>query len=1202
MQQTGWQFWIDRGGTFTDVVARDPDGALHVRKLLSENPEQYPDAPIQAIRELLGVASGDAIPSGQIASVKMGTTLATNALLERKGARVGLLVTKGFRDLLAIGYQDRPDLFALKIEKPESLATAIEEIDERVLADGSVRHALDEAEVRAALQRFVDAGIESLAVLFLHSYKRPKHEQAVGRIVAEFPFIHVSLSHHVANEIKAVPRGDTTMVDAYLTPIIRDYVARVRNALGSDVPLRFMQSSGGLVDADHFSGKDAILSGPAGGAVAVRESALHMIPAIGFDMGGTSTDVCRVDSDGVEKVYETRIAGVRLKAPMIDIHTVAAGGGSILTFEQGRFMVGPESAGANPGPACYRRGGPATVTDANLVLGRIRPEYFPATFGPNADEPLDADAARAAIAVLAQAATTATGTAFTPEKAAAGFIRIANENMAKPIKEISVGRGFDIREHTLVCFGGAGAQHACAMADVLGISRVLIHPYAGVLSAYGIGLANFESEAVRTFLSTLTPELHVELETEFVQMERTGRQRMLAEGVLPTQMAFERILDLRYRGSDSFLTLSYRPGFTETVEDFHRRHLERLGYTQPEAELELVNIRMRSIGRTGIVCSPVEGTNHESGLPWSSTPGTSVYSWSSLSGHDVVLGPALILAETSTIVVDADWQAEVLSDRSLCLERAESGNPSQCIGKNCDPVTLEVFNNLFMSVADQMGKRLQQSAHSVNIKERLDFSCAVFTPDGELVANAPHMPVHLGAMGESVKAVLRDTGDSMRRGDVFVTNDPYNGGSHLPDLTVVSPVIDADGKRIFIVANRGHHADIGGISPGSMPPFSKSLNEEGIVLSSMKIVSGGVFDEKAVVEALSTGRYPARNVQERLSDLHAQIAANRHGEAQLLELCDRQSLQTVQAYMNHIRENAAASMREVLSALPDGEYRFEDRLDCGALIACAISIDGDSAIVDFAGTDPQLESNLNAPRAVTIAAVLYVFRTLIGKPIPLNSGCLEPIEIRIPEGSLLDPKYPAAVVGGNVETSMRIVDVLYGALGVVAAGQGTMNNFNFGNADFGYYETICGGSGAGPGFDGTDAVHQHMTNTRITDPEVMEHRYPVVVREFSIRRGSGGAGKWHGGDGATRCIEFLEPMDVTLLTERRTTQPFGLEGGEPGAAGENVLTRNGATERLGGHAAFQVAAGDMVTIHTPGGGGYGNADAPPRHKTQLMRE
>jgi len=1266
MQRPGWQFWIDRGGTFTDVVARGPDGEVHVRKLLSENSERYDDAPLAAIRGLLGVAPGDAIPSEQIASVKMGTTLATNALLERKGARVGLLVTKGFRDLLSIGYQDRPDLFALKIEKPESLASAIEEIEERVLADGTVRKGLDEEEVRETLQRFADAGIESVAVLFLHSYKRPDHERIVGRIARDFSFAHVSLSHEVANEIKAVPRGDTTMVDAYLTPIIRNYVARVRKALGPDVPLRFMQSSGGLVDADHFSGKDAILSGPAGGAVAVRETAAHLLPTIGFDMGGTSTDVCLA---GGKKIYETRIAGVRLKAPMIDIHTVAAGGGSILKFEQGRFMVGPESAGANPGPACYRRGGPATVTDANLVLGRIQPRYFPKTFGADGDQPLDADAARKVIAELAAIASKETGRSFTAEETAAGFVRIANENMAKPIKEISVGRGLDIREFTLVCFGGAGAQHACAMADTLGMTNVFIHPMAGVLSAYGMGLANVEYEIVQSCLIAYTPEAHADVEAQFVEMESAARDRLLQESVPEDRAKYERHLDLRYVGTDTFLTMLYKPSFNEVGGNFHRHHMEHFGYQQLETDIELVSIRLCAVGSgeneydqvieevAGWLGEAAEGFSqyarwvgltpeklrerlpnaddrrcvekmHEvyqdaqrerdrmldpkqplsdwmnaanplraidavsvcCGNGSSSAVDAPVYEWSNMAERVVVSGPAVILADTSTIIVDPGWEAAVERDVPILLKRVQIDKEPITLGAKCDPITLEVFNNLFMSIADQMGERLEQSAHSVNIKERLDFSCAVFTPEGDLVANAPHMPVHLGAMGESVKAVLREAGEAMRRGDVFVTNDPYHGGSHLPDLTVVSPVFDASGERLFLVANRGHHSDIGGISPGSMSPFSKTLDEEGVVLSCEKIVSGGEFGEEAIVGLLAAGAYPARNIPERLSDLRAQIAANWHGEGQLLTLCEKYTSATVQAYMGHIRDNAASSMREVLGELADGSYAFEDRLDSGARIACAITVEGDRAVVDFAGTDGQLESNLNAPRAVTIAAVLYVFRTLIGKSIPLNSGCLEPIEIRIPAGSLLDPKYPAAVVGGNVETSMRIVDVLYGALGTLCAGQGTMNNFNFGNERFGYYETICGGSGAGAGFDGTDAVHQHMTNTRITDPEVLEHRYPVVLREFSIRRGSGGAGHWRGGDGATRCIEFLESMDATLLTERRETQPYGLEGGEPGAEGENTLTRGGVTERLDGHAAFYVDAGDIVTIHTPGGGGYGEVD------------
>lgn len=1171
---TGWEFWIDRGGTFTDVIAKDPAGHLTSRKYLSEDPAHYTDAAVHAIRAILGLPAGAEVPADLVDGVFIGTTLATNALLERKGARTGLIVTRGFRDLLAIGYQDRPQLFALEIVKPESLASEIMEIDERVLSDGTVRTTVDGPGVRRALSGLRDAQIQSLAVVLLNSYANPDHELAIERLAAPFGFRHISLSHRVAREIKAVPRGDTTLVDAYLTPIIRDYVATLRSHLGPHVPLKFMQSSGGLVDADRFQGKDAILSGPAGGVVACRDilRRTRFKKLIGFDMGGTSTDVSCVD-EHEDLAYEKHVAGCRVRAPMIRIETVAAGGGSILAFRDGRFIVGPESAGADPGPACYGRGGPATITDANMVLGRIVCESGEC-FGQARETAISAS--RSVLGEIARQIEREIGTVMSLEDVARGFLRVANENMARPIKEIAAARGIDLREYALVCFGGAAPQHACAVADALGIRDVVVPSSASVLSAYGIGIADIEHNQVMPLLCQLDDESRPEWERVFSAMEEAGGIALRGQGIRNAQLSYRRTVEMRYAGTDAALTVPFPQQDLRAA--FEAEHLRIHGYTLRETGVEVVNARLTAIGSRKTGACTLSSTMTESGAVRTGP----------------AAGPCLIGGDFTTLVVEDGWSADLRHEDGhtfFHLRRASQAPPVVEAGAARDPVLLEIFNNLFASIAEQMGSTLERVAHSVNIKERLDFSCAIFDPHGELVANAHHIPVHLGAMGESVKAVIASCSTSMRPGDVYATNDPYCGGSHLPDVTVVTPVFDEDNTCTFFVANRGHHADIGGTAPGSMPPFSRTLDEEGVVLRNVLLVRGGLLREREIAALLSGGSYPVRNLPERLLDLRAQIAANNQGVRLLRELCEKYSSEVVQAYMGHVRANASACMRAAIAALPDGEHRFEDRLDCGARIACTVSIAGDRAIVDFSGTDAQRESNLNAPPAVTIAAVLYVFRTLIGKPIPLNGGCLEPIEIRIPEGSLLNPRYPAAVVGGNVETSQRVCDVLYGALGILAAGQGTMNNFLFGNDHFGYYETICGGAGAGKGFHGASAVHVHMTNTRITDPEVLERRYPVVVREFSIRRGSGGAGKWRGGDGVRRSIEFLEPMQVSLLTERRTTRPFGLHGGGPGAPGRNLLIRNSATTELPGHASLHVAPGDAITIETPGGGGYGLSKA-----------
>lgn len=1205
----GWDFWIDRGGTFTDVVARDPQGRIHARKLLSVNPAHYADAPLHAIRALLGLPPGAPFPPDRINAVKMGTTLATNALLERKGAPVAFLVTKGFADLLAIGYQDRPDLFALHIQQPDTLAARTIEVTERILADGAIHTPLDKAGVRDALVSARAAGIDSIAVLLLNSYANPIHEFRIGEIARELGFSQISLSHEAANEIKAVGRGDTALADAYLTPIIRDYIARAREALGADAPLRFMQSNGGLADARRFSGKNAILSGPAGGAVAYaaicREAGFPK--AIGFDMGGTSTDVSRADST-FEFVYEKTVAGARIKAPMIAIETVAAGGGSILAFDGHRCTVGPESAGARPGPACYGAGGPAAVTDANLVLGRIQPRYFPACFGPNADQPLDASASRARIGALAEAMAAAAGRAVSLEEAAAGFIRIANENMVKPIKAISVARGYNAREYALCCFGGAGAQHACAVAGALGMRHIVLHPRAGVLSALGMGLADLAHTETEPVLARLDEPALARILPRFTALESRGRAVLERDGIAPDAIQFTRSAELRYEGADAALEIPVETG-ANWADAFAARHEQRYGFTKPGHPIEVVNLRLRATGRfenRAPLSAALPGTASSAGAPPPPEDRVTVYfdtvqpdgaralapvetpvyrRDALLPGHGLA-GPAFIVEEASTVIVDPGWSATVDALGNLILS-AEAAADTEHIAAEADPVLLEVFNNRFMSIAEQMGECLERASHSANIKERLDFSCAVFGPDGALVANAPHIPVHLGAMGESVKAILRDAGDAMRPGDVYLTNDPYHGGSHLPDMTVVTPVFSEAGERIFFVANRGHHADVGGIAPGSMPPFSKRIDEEGIRFHNFALVSGGEFREKELRDALAAGPWPARDIEERLSDFRAQIAANVLGADLLRGLCAQYGVPAVQAYMGHVRRNAANTMADCIAALPDGAYSFTEILDSGAPIRCAVTIDGSRATVDFTGTAPQLEGNLNAPRAVAISAVLYVFRTLVGKPIPLNSGCLDPIEVIIPEGSLLSPRPPAAVVGGNVETSQRICDAIYGALGVLAGSQGTMNNLTFGDETFGYYETIGGGTGAGRGFPGASGVHSHMTNTRITDPEVLERRYPVILRQFSIRRGSGGAGRWRGGDGLVRAIEFRRAMTVSCLMERRTTAAFGLDGGQPGLPGQNWLLRGEFPEHLPGHAQVAVEPGDVLIIETPGGGGVG---------------
>ncbi len=1188
-----WQFWVDRGGTFTDIVAKTPDGALRTHKLLSENPEVYQDAAVHGIREMLGLRSDAPIPPATIKAVKMGTTVATNALLERKGERTLLLITKGLRDLLRIGYQNRPRLFDLNIELPELLYDDVIEIDERLAEDGSVLTSLDAQSARAALLRAFGDGYRSVAIALMHSYRFPDHEKQLGEIAREIGFEQVSLSHEASPLIKLVSRGDTAVVDAYLSPILRRYVNQVADALGTGgggcERLMFMRSSGGLTDARLFEGRDAILSGPAGGVVGmVRSAAEHGYEKlIGFDMGGTSTDVCHYAGD-FERSFETEVAGVRMRAPMMSIHTVAAGGGSILSYRDGRMQVGPESAGANPGPAAYRRGGPLTVTDCNVLLGKLQPNQFPAVFGPNADQPLDPLVVREKFDVMAREI----GGGRTPEDLAEGFLRIAVENMANAIKKISVQRGYDVTTYTMNCFGGAGGQHACLVADALGMKRIFIHPFAGVLSAFGMGLADVRAMREHQFGAGM--ENLSAARTRMDDLVAQAKAEVLGQDIPETRIEILRTAHIRPDGAQQSLPVSFgdEQSMTKAFEESHR---QRFGFVPQGARLLIEMLTAEAVGSTGETVTLPDGTAEPmedqtarmwGGEEWQQVP---MLDRTALKTGDVITGPAILTEPTGTNVVEAGWRAECLSGGNLILERVVPLARQEAIGTQVDPVMLEVFNNLFMSIADQMGATLANTAYSVNIKERYDFSCAIFDGAGDLVANAPHVPVHLGSMSESVRTVLRQNAGQIKPGDVFMMNNPYNGGTHLPDVTVITPVFDEAGQSIlYTVASRGHHADIGGKTPGSAPPDSRTIEEEGVLLDNVLLVKQGVLQEEAVRTLLASGRYPCRNVDQNMADLAAQIAANATGVSELLRITGQFGLDTVQAYMRHVQDNAEESVRRVLDVLTDCSFSYP--LDDGAQIKVAITVDRKKreAIIDFAGTSPQSPLNYNAPMAICRAVVLYVFRTLVGSDIPMNEGCLKPLVLKVPEGSMINPNAPAAVISGNTEVSQAIADTLYGALGVIAGSQGTMNNFVYGNDIHQNYETICGGTGAGNGFDGTSAVHSHMTNTRMTDPEVLETRFPVRVREFSIRDGSGGQGAYHGGNGIVRRLEFLEPMTVTVLSSHRQVPPHGAKGGQPGATGENAVERaNGTIEALQGNDETQVSAGDVFVMKTPGGGGFG---------------
>lgn len=1197
-----WQFWIDRGGTFTDIVARRPDGQLVTHKLLSDNPEQYRDAAVAGIRHVLGVAAGEPLPAQAIEAVeavKMGTTVATNALLERKGEPTALAITRGFRDALRIAYQNRPRLFDRHIVLPELLYTQVVEIDERMGAHGEVVQPLDEAAARAGLQHAYEQGLRALAIVFMHGYRHTAHEAAVARIAREIGFTQISTSHETSPMMKLVARGDTTVVDAYLSPILRRYVDQVASELPG-VNLQFMQSNGGLTDARAFQGKDSILSGPAGGIVGmVRASRLAGFEKIiGFDMGGTSTDVSHYAGE-FERVFETQVAGVRMRAPMMSIHTVAAGGGSILHFDGSRYRVGPDSAGANPGPASYRRGGPLAVTDCNVMLGKIQPAHFPKLFGPNADEALDVETVRARFAEMAEQIFDATGDRRTPEQVAEGFIQIAVGNMANAIKQISVQRGHDVTEYALTSFGGAGGQHACLVADALGMKTVFIHSLAGVLSAYGMGLADqsaMREQAVEEKLGA-----GGDLDARLDALADAARKELLGQGVGAERIDVIRRVHLRYEGTDSALLVDF--GSVEAMQaQFEAAYKRRFSFLMPSRALVVEAVSVEALGRSEAPPDTVVDSSGQAGTPAASERvrmfgdgewrDTGIYRRAAIHPGDVIKGPAIVAENNATTVVEAGWQAEVTPYNHLVLKRVEALPERRAIGTTADPVMLEIFNNLFMSIAEQMGLRLQNTAYSVNIKERLDFSCAIFDASGNLVANAPHMPVHLGSMGESIKTVMRENAGRMRAGDVYVLNDPYNGGTHLPDVTVISPVFDEAGADIlFYVGSRGHHADIGGTTPGSMPPDSHHIEHEGVLINNFKLVDGadGVLRESEARALLLGARYPARNPDQNMADLRAQVAANQKGVEELHRMVAHFGLDVVRAYMGHVQDNAEEAVRRVIGALKDGAFTVE--LDNGAHIDVAIRVDRDarSAEIDFTGTSAQLDNNFNAPSAVCMAAVLYVFRTLVEDEIPLNGGCLKPLKVTIPPGSMLNPHYPASVVSGNVETSTCITNALYGALGVMAASQGTMNNFTFGNAKYQYYETISGGSGAGEGFDGTDVVQTNMTNSRLTDPEILEFRFPVRLESYAIRAGSGGAGRWKGGNGGVRKLRFLEPMTAAILSNNRMYAPFGMAGGEPAARGVNSVVRvDGSIEQVGHIGKVEMAAGDVFVIETPGGGGYGS--------------
>jgi 5-oxoprolinase (ATP-hydrolysing) len=1219
-----WQFWIDRGGTFTDVVGCAPDGAIHTDKLLSENPAQYADAAVEGIRRMLGLAPGEAITAERVACVKMGTTVATNALLERKGERTLLVMTRGFGDALRIATQARPRLFDRRIVLPEMLYERVIEAAERVGARGEIIEPLDETALERGLQDAFAGGFRCCAIVFMHGYRFTAHEVAAAAIARRIGFTQISVSHRVSALMKLVPRGDTTVVDAYLSPILRRYVELVAEAMPG-VPLFFMQSSGGLTRADRFQGKDAILSGPAGGIVGMARTAQAAGHGrvIGFDMGGTSTDVSHFAGE-YERAFDTEIGGVRVSAPMMRIHSIAAGGGSIIRFDGARLRVGPESAGANPGPACYRHGGPLTITDANVFLGRIQPGYFPRVFGPGGDQTLDAGIVTRGFTELAQRMSAAAGRSISAEDAAGGALRIAVGHMANAVKRISVARGYDVSSYSLQCFGGAGGQHACGVADELGMTRVFIHPLAGVLSAYGMGLA--DQIALRE--AALERELNEtgvsQASSLAVRLLDEARAELEAQGLAGAVLLNVARVHVKYHGTDTALICDLPTQGEPTAAvaairaEFERSYRQRFAFLMPAQALviEAVSVECNAPGPEAPVAADASSsaariavTATSAAPPVTATVG--IYclgddepaGWRSgrlfqtehLRTGAAIDGPAILAERNATTVVELGWRATLTAAGCIELNRVRPRGTRRAAGTQVEPVMLELFNHVFMNIAEQMGLRLQNTAHSVNIKERLDFSCALFTAQGLLIANAPHMPVHLGSMSESIRTIIQRN-PRMQDGDVYVLNDPYHGGTHLPDVTVVTPVYLAEdgGDRPdgaapdFFVASRGHHADIGGVTPGSMPPFSSCITEEGVMIDNFKLIERGKLHEAALRALLEDGPHPARNPAQNLSDLRAQVAANEKGAQELKSTVAQYGRDTVIAYMRHVQDNAEESVRRVIMALRDGEFTLP--LDNGASIRVCVRVDAGarSACIDFSGTSAQQSNNFNAPRAITTAAVLYVFRTLVDDDIPLNAGCLKPLDVILPDDCMLNPRFPAAVVAGNVETSTCVTNALYGALGVMAASQCTMNNFTFGNLKYQYYETIAGGSGAGPDFDGTSVVQTHMTNSRLTDPEVLEFRFPVRLESYRIRAGSGGAGRYRGGNGGLRRIRFLEPMTASILSNGRRRGAFGMAGGEAGAVGENWVERaDGRIERMPHLGQLEMQPGDVFVISTPGGGGYG---------------
>ncbi|MGS2719290.1 hydantoinase B/oxoprolinase family protein [Paraglaciecola aestuariivivens] len=1203
--QGQWQFWIDRGGTFTDIIARPPNGQLLTRKFLSNNPEIYRDAAVYGIKHILGINQNEPVPNGLIDKIKMGTTVATNALLERKGEQVALAITHGFKDAIEIGYQARPDTFALKIEKPDILYQQVLEINERVLANGEIIQAIDLDASEQALQAAYNSGIRALAIVLMHGYQYPEHEKQLIKLAEKIGFSQISASHEVSPLQKIVSRGETTLVDAYLTPILMRYIQNISQGLNQQQPaqLLFMQSSGGLTRADMFRGRDAILSGPAGGIVGCVATAKQagFSKIIGFDMGGTSTDVSHYAGE-FEKAYETQVAGVRMRVPMLHIHTVAAGGGSILNYQDGRFRVGPESAGAVPGPRCYRRKGPLAVTDINLCLGKIQPDFFPSIFGPEQDQPLDLAATQQAFEAIAQQINDGRSA----EDVAEGFLAIAIEHMAQAIKKISVARGYDVSHYVLNCFGGAGGQHACLVAEKLGIKTVFLHRHSGILSAYGMGLAESKVERQKVATELIQQGDPEAINQAITQLKQLNTQDLLSQGLQAAQITHQARALVKYQNTDTSLNVAL-DSFTAMQHSFIEQHQQQFGFSTTDIPIVIDTLIVESYGGAE---PQVENTLTLAENPsvnlltkrkiytqgqWLEAP---VIDIASLSYGHKIDGPAIIIEPTGTIIVEKNWQAKVNQNGHLVLHfspamQALDSAPNQqnTTLNQADPVTLELFNSAFMSIAQQMGIVLRNTSQSVNVKERLDFSCAIFDHLGNLIANAPHVPVHLGSMDASVKVIINGP-QSIDAGDVFVQNNPYNGGSHLPDITVITPVFDASQTRVlFYVASRAHHEDVGGIAPGSMSTLATNIHQEGILLDSVKLVEKGQFQTERIKALFSHGQYPARNVKQNMADLMAQTAANKTGVNELLKLVEQHGLDTVHAYMQHIQDSAKTSVQKVLANLDDGDFSYP--LESGSTIKVKISIDKTKlrACIDFSGTSAQQDNNLNAPKAITQAAVMYVFRCLVNDDVPLNAGCMQALDIIVPEGSLLNPRFPAAVVAGNVETSQAVTNALFAALGVLGSSQGTMNNLTFGNANYQYYETICSGSPAGEGFNGVAAVHTHMTNTRMTDPEVLEQRYPVMLKEFVIDRHSGGKGKWSAGDGITRKITFLEDMQCSILSGHRQIPPFGLHGGEPGRVGRNwIESALGDIRPLEACDHAQVNAGDTICIQSPTGGGFGKAD------------